>query len=184
MSYTTTTRGTTQRRPPRAVGAPEAAMLVVFLAINAAVAALGTATTISQVDGWYARAPHVAWTPPGWAFGVVWTVLYTLIAVSGWLAWQQRGLRPLRVPFTLYIAQLVLNALWTPIFFGGHALIGTAALWVGVVVIVLLDVLLLATVAAFWPVSRIAALLLLPYLVWVLYATTLNWGDAVLISIL
>ena len=158
-------------------------MLLAFLAVAFAVAGLGAATTITQVHGWYAHAPHVTWTPPGWAFGVVWTVLYSIIAVAGWLVWLHRGLRDLRVPFFLYVAQFVLNAIWTPVFFDGFTLIGPPALWLGIGIILLLDLLLLATIAAFWPVSRVAALLLLPYLVWVLYASTLNWGDAVLMSL-
>jgi translocator protein len=69
------------------------------------------------------------------------------------------------------------------VFFGGYPLIGVGALWIAVGIIVLLDLLVVATIATAWPVSRAAALLLLPYLAWILYASTLNWGDAVLISL-
>jgi benzodiazapine receptor len=158
---------------------PEIGMLVVFLLIAAAVAAFGTVVTIGQVDGWYASAAHVTWTPPDWAFGVVWTVLYLLIAVSGWLLWLRRA----RGPLILYVAQLVVNAVWTPVFFGAFPVIGRPALWIAVGIIVLLDLLVAATIATAWPVSRWAAVLLLPYLAWILYASTLNWGDAVLMSL-
>ena len=154
-------------------------MLVVFLLISLAVAAFGSIVSVSQINGWYADAPHVTWTPPGWLFGVVWTVLYTLIAVSGWLLWLRRA----RAPLAFFVAQMVVNALWTPFFFGGYPILGTAALWIGVVIIVVLDLLVVATIGVAWPVSRAAALLLVPYLAWVLYASTLNWGDAVLISL-
>jgi benzodiazapine receptor len=158
-------------------------MLLAFLAIAFAVAAFGTLTSVSAVDGWYARAEHVTWTPPNWAFGVVWTVLYTLIAVSGWLVWLQRRSAPVRMPLAFYVAQLVLNALWTPVFFGGFPLIGTPALWIALAIILLLDLAVTATIVLFWPISRTAALLLLPYLLWILYASTLNWGDAILASL-
>jgi translocator protein len=166
-------------RRPR-VDAASIRALIAFLAIAYAVAAFGALTTIGAVNGWYARSLHVVWTPPNAAFGPVWTVLYTLIAVAGWLVWQRRTHRNAAVALPLFVAQLVLNSLWTPIFFGGYALIGPAALWIALVVIIALDLAVAATVAAFWPVSRLAAVLLLPYLVWILYASTLNWGDAAL----
>jgi translocator protein len=154
-------------------------VLVAFLAIAAAVAAFGSLVSVSQVDGWYGEVEHVTWTPPNWAFGVVWSVLYTLIAVSGWLLWLRRA----RAALVLFVAQLVVNSVWTPTFFGGYPLIGEAALWIGVAIIVLLDLLVTATILTAWPVSRAAALLLVPYLAWILYASTLAWGDAVLVSL-
>jgi tryptophan-rich sensory protein len=154
-------------------------VLGLFVLIAAGVAAFGSAVAAAQVDGWYSEASHVTWTPPNWAFGAVWSVLYLLIAVSGWLLWLRRA----RGALVLYVAQLVVNAIWTPVFFGGYPLIGTTALWLGVVIIVALDLLVVATIAAAWPVSRAAALLLVPYLAWILYASTLNWGDAVLASL-
>ena len=135
------------------------------------------------MDGWYARVPHVAWTPPNWAFGVVWTVLYTLIAVAGWLVWLRRGSAGGRVGLALYAVQLVLNGLWTPVFFAGYEQVGLPALWVALAIILLLDLAVAATIATFWPVSRVAAVLLVPYLLWILYASSLNWGDAVLVSL-
>jgi benzodiazapine receptor len=155
-------------------------MLVVFLAIAYAVAAFGALTTIGAVNGWYARSPHVVWTPPNAAFGPVWAALYTLIAISGWIVWRHRSDRRASVALPLFVVQLVLNSLWTPVFFGGYGLIGGPALWLALIVILALDLAVAATIAAFWPVSRVAALLLLPYLVWILYASTLNWGDAAL----
>ncbi len=185
MSYTTTAatgRGDPRPRRARSEWA-DAGMLVVFLAITAGVATLGTVTTIDQVDGWYSRVPHVTWTPPNWAFGAVWTALYTMIAVSGWLLWRRRYRARVGWPLTLFVAQLVVNAVWTPVFFGGFPLIGPPALWIAVAIILLLDLLVAATIAAAWPISRPAALLLLPYFAWILYASTLNWGDAILISL-
>lgn len=179
LSYTTSPRRPLRQRSRTA----DVGMLAVFLAIAAAVAAFGTIATIREVDEWYSRVPHVTWTPPNWAFGPVWTLLYAMIAVSGWLLWRQRDRSDVRAALTLYVAQLVVNSVWTPVFFGGYPLLGPAALWLGVAVILLLDLLVLATIGLAWPVSRAAALLLVPYLVWILYASTLNWGDAVLIGL-
>jgi tryptophan-rich sensory protein len=154
--------------------------LVAFLAIAYAVAALGSVATISQVDGWYADADKVPWNPPSVVFGPVWTVLYTLMAVAAWLVWRQRERTDVRRPLTLYVIQLVVNAVWTPVFFGLYPVIGVVALWIAVAIIVALDVLVLLTLRSFWPVHRAAALLLVPYAAWVLFATTLTIGIAVL----
>jgi tryptophan-rich sensory protein len=103
--------------------------------------------------------------------------------VSGWLVWLERHRLDTRVALGLYVTQLVLNALWTPVFFGGYGLIGQPALWIALAIILVLDLAVAATMTAFWPLSRAAAWLLVPYLLWILYASSLNWGDAVLVSL-
>lgn len=164
-----------------------ALVLCAFLAIAYAIAALGSIATAMNVEGWYADADKVFWTPPGWLFGPVWTVLYAVMSIAAWLVWLERraATRPgtdVRRPLTLYVIQLVLNALWTPVFFGLYPVIGDAALWIAAVIIVALDVLVLLTMISFWKVRRAAAVMLIPYWAWLLYATTLNIGDAVLLS--
>ena len=162
----------------------QALVLVAFLAIAYAVAALGSIATISQVDGWYADADKVSWNPPSALFGPVWTVLYALMAIAAWLVWRERERRPAEARHALgsYVVQLVLNAIWTPLFFGLYPVIGVAALWIAAIVIVALDVAVLVTILAFWRVRKVAAVLLIPYWAWVLFATTLNVGIAVLQS--
>ncbi|HEY8590436.1 MAG TPA: TspO/MBR family protein [Naasia sp.] len=183
MSYSTILPGDSLVTPPRRrLDGRSLGALALFLLASFAVAAFGSLTTIAQVDGWYADAAKVAWTPPNWVFGPVWTTLYVLMAVAAWLVWLRRRTEYVTPALTLYGAQLFLNAVWTPLFFGGYAVIGAPALWVGLAVIVLLDVCVGATILVFWPVSRTAALLLVPYLMWILYATTLNLGAAVLNS--
>lgn len=157
-----------------------ALMLAAFLAISFAVAALGSLTTITNVEGWYAEAAKVAWTPPNVVFGPVWTVLYAAMSIAAWRVWLERERVDVRRPLTLYVAQLAVNAVWTPVFFGLYPVIGVTALWLAAAIIVALDVLVLLTLLAFRPISRFAAVLLMPYLGWVLYATTLNVGIAVL----
>ena len=162
-------------------GAARSALaLVLFLAISFGVAALGTVATFQNVDGWYADADKAFWTPPNAVFGPVWTVLYTLMSVAAWLVWRRPATPERRRALGVYIAQLVLNAVWTPVFFGLYPLIGAPALWVALMIILALDVMVLITMLRFWPVNRLAAVLLIPYWAWVLYATTLNAALAVM----
>ena len=155
-------------------------VLVAFLAIAFAVAGLGSLATIQNVNGWYADATKAPWSPPNWLFGPVWTLLYTAMSVAAWLVWRRRDEVEVRRPLTLYAIQLALNALWTPVFFGLYPLIGAAALWIALVIIVALDVVVLLTMLAFGKVSNTAAWLLAPYWAWLLFATTLNAAVAVL----
>ena len=159
-----------------------ALVLVAFLAISFAVAALGSTATAGNVDSWYADAEKASWNPPNWLFGPAWTLLYTLMSVAAWLVWRQRGRVRVHPALTLYVVQLVLNALWTPVFFGLYPSIGAPALWIALGIIVALDIAVLLTMLSFWRVSKVAAWLLVPYWAWVLFATTLNAALAVLNS--
>lgn len=154
-------------------------MLIAFLAISFGVAALGGLSTVENVNGWYLGAAKAFWTPPNVVFGPVWTVLYSLMSVSAWLVWRKRERIAVRPALTFYVVQLVLNALWTPIFFGLYPLMGIAALWTALVIIAALDIMVLLTMLRFWRVRPLAAVLLIPYWAWVLYATTLNVAIAV-----
>ena len=156
--------------------------LVLFLVIAFAVAALGSVATFQNVDGWYAEAGKAFWTPPNVVFGPVWTVLYSLMSVAAWLVWREPEGAGRTRALRAYVAQLVLNAVWTPVFFGLYPFIGAPALWIALGIIVALDVLVLVTMISFWRVSKVAAWLLVPYWAWVLFATTLNAAVAVLNS--
>jgi benzodiazapine receptor len=181
MSYSTTAPTTSLVTPPRRrLDARSVVALILFLVVSFAVAAFGSITTISAVNGWYAEAAKAAWSPPNWLFGPVWIVLYAAMAVAAWLVWLRRYFDYVTPALTLYVAQLFLNSVWTPIFFGGYEVIGGPSLWIALAVIVLLDICVVGTILVFWPTSRTAALLLVPYLAWILYATTLNWADAAL----
>lgn len=143
-------------------------MLAVYLLACAAVAYLGSLATTSNVDGWYRDADKPPFNPPNWLFGPVWSVLYVAMAVAVWLAWK-RG-----APTGIWWLQLALNLAWTPVFFGMEEL------WWGLVVIVLLDLAVLATIVVFRRTSQAAAWLLVPYLGWTLFATALNASIAAL----
>jgi tryptophan-rich sensory protein len=155
--------------------------LVAFLAISFGVAGLGSIATAGNVDGWYADAEKAFWNPPNWLFGPAWTLLYTLMSVAAWLVYR-RSSENRRPALIAYVAQLVLNAIWTPVFFGLYPVIGAPALWIALAIILALDVAVLITMLRFWKVSKLAAWLLVPYWAWVLFATTLNWALAALNS--
>ncbi|WP_370248916.1 TspO/MBR family protein [Nocardioides sp.] len=142
---------------------PFAAAVVVITIVGGLAAASSRET--------YAALDLPPYAPPGWVFGPVWTVLYAMIAVAGWLAWRSGGGRPAVVAWSV---QLALNLAWTPLFFAADAY--TLAL----VEIVLLLVAVAATVVVFRRTSRLAAGLMLPYLAWVAFATALNLGVVVL----
>lgn len=136
--------------------------LIVFVVIVFAVAAVGAAFTPGE---WYATLAKPPWTPPNWLFGPVWTALYLMIAVAGWLVWQRVGLGGAMALFAL---QLALNAAWSWLFFGRHS-IGLA-----LVDILALLVAIVATIVVFWSISRVAGALLVPYALWVGFASALN----------
>jgi benzodiazapine receptor len=123
-----------------------------------------------QPAGYYAQLVKPAWAPPAWLFGPVWTLLYVAMALAAWLVWRQGGWRARRGPLALYVVHLARNALWTPVFFGlrhpGFALVE----------IVVLGAAIVLTGRAFRPVSRLASWLLVPYLVWVVFAAALNFA--------
>ncbi|MDQ0077062.1 TspO/MBR family protein [Arthrobacter oryzae] len=147
--------------------------LAVFLGASALVAWLGAFATVSNVNGWYVAADKAPWSPPNWVFGPVWTLLYTAMAVAAWLVWRRRAERSAPA-LVAYGIQLLLNLLWTPVFFGLYPVMGTAALWLGFAVIIALIVAVTVTVLFFGPISRAAGLLLLPYVSWLVFAASLN----------
>jgi len=128
-----------------------------FVALSFAAPAVSAILSVSGPGDWY-RALNKPWfNPPGWIFGPVWTLLYCAMGVAAWLVWRKGNAHALALPLGLFLLQLVLNALWTPLFFGMHrpglALIDIMAMWVAIG----------ATTVAFYPVSRMAAILFIPY---------------------
>jgi benzodiazapine receptor len=120
----------------------------------------------SLPGAWYMALSKPSWNPPAWIFGPAWTLLYTLMAIAAWLVWKRDGWRR---PLVLYFVQLVLNAAWTPIFFGAHELGWAFA------VIIALWLAIGFTMLTFLRVSKAAAYLLMPYLAWVSFAAFLNF---------
>src|SRR5690606_8876536 len=114
---------------------------VILIAV-VAVAAGGSLATMGNVDGWYADAEKVPSNPPNVLLGPVWSVLYLMIALSGFVLWRwaAKDGRRWDPALTVYVAQLALNAAWTPIFFAGYPVIGEAAWWIALIVILALIV--------------------------------------------
>lgn len=136
-----------------------------FLIFLAAVAAVGAFGALFEPGPWYAALQKPAWTPPGWVFGPVWTVLYVLIAVAGWLVWRAEGMG---AALAAWIVQLVFNGAWSFAMFGARQ-IGLAMIIIGVLWLAIVAFMVLAL-----PASQTAVLLFVPYLAWVSYATLLN----------
>jgi len=149
--------------------------LVVSILASFAAAGVGSLFTFRAIPSWYAGLKKPRYTPPNWAFGPVWTVLYVLMGVSVFLVWQKGLANPgVMLAFTLFWVQLVFNAMWSVVFFGRKSQGG------GIMVIVVLWLLILATMIASFRVSVWAGALLVPYIVWVSVASYLNVGIWVL----
>lgn len=142
-----------------------AAALAGFIALVVLAALIGSAF---QPSDWYAALRKPPLTPPNWIFGPVWSFLYLCIAVAGWLVWRAR--RDATTPLALWASQLVLNGLWSLLFFGLHRP-GLALLELAILL-----ALVVATTAAFFRVRSLAGALLVPYVLWVGFAIYLNAG--------
>jgi tryptophan-rich sensory protein len=167
---------TTPAAHSRRVTHPGVSTLVLlgFVLLAVAVGMGGALSTSDAVTGWYAEADKPVWTPPSIVFGPVWTALYLMMAVAAWLVWRRRHEVDVRPALGAYFVQLLLNAIWTPVFFGLYPVIGLPALWLAFAIIVALFLAVLFTILRFWPIHRFAAVLLMPYLAWIVYASSLN----------
>lgn len=140
------------------------------LAICLAIGILGGVSTRPAIQTWYATLAKPPGTPPNWVFPLVWTTLYVMLALAWWLLWDRTPERQRGSAIAWFAAQLALNAIWSPLFFGNQA-IGAA-----LVVITLMVAATVATVVSAWRANKLAAILLMPYLAWISYATYLNGG--------
>jgi len=145
--------------------------LVVSILACFAAAGIGSLFTFKAIPTWYAGLKKPPYTPPNWVFGPVWTTLYILMGISVFLVWRN-GLATngVLLAFTLFWIQLAINALWSIIFFGMKSKGG------GVITIIVLWLLILATMTTSFRVSGWAGALLIPYILWVSIASYLNIG--------
>ena len=141
--------------------------LVLSLLVCFAVAGIGSIATTPEIPGWYAKLRKPSWTPPNWLFGPVWTALYAAMGVAAWLVWKRAGWH---AAIALFAVQLALNLAWSFIFFRFHspglAFAEIVLLWAAIV----------ATAISFAPISKTAAALFVPYILWVTYAAALNFS--------
>ncbi len=140
--------------------------LITWIAVSMAAGLVGSRFVPGE---WYASLEKPSWTPANSVFGPVWSTLYVLMGVAAWLVWRKAGFYGAPKALGLFLLQLVLNSLWSFLFFGVHqpglAFIELSVLWLAI----------LATTIAFWPISSWAGILLLPYLCWVGFAGFLNF---------
>jgi translocator protein len=143
---------------------------VVFLVVCFAAPGFGGAVTTPKIETWYSALVKPSWNPPNWIFGPIWSSLYFCMAIAAWRVWRQEGFSGATLPLALFGVQLVLNVLWSCIFFGlempGLAFAEVLLLWAAIA----------ATMIAFWQRSMVAGILFVPYLAWVSFASVLNFA--------
>jgi len=140
-----------------------------WLVLTFSAAAVG-AFASADAGAFYGQLNRPAWAPPAWLFAPVWSALYVLMGVAAWLVWRAHGFKGGRAALALFITQLVANALWTWVFFVWHQ--GAFAF----AEILLLWCLIVATIVSFRRLHSLAAALLLPYLIWVTFASALTFS--------
>ncbi len=144
--------------------------LVIAVGVSELAGIIGSIFTISATPNWYSAIEKPALNPPSWVFGPVWTTLYALMGIAAWLIWKKGwGRKDVKVAIGVFGIQLFLNAIWSIIFFGlqnpGPAFVDIILLWLVIV----------WTMVVFYKISKPATYLLVPYLLWVSFATYLNY---------
>jgi translocator protein len=146
----------------------QAVGLVGWLAVVFAAAAVGAVASVDATS-FYAQLVRPVWAPPASAFGPVWSALYLLMGLAAWMVWRNLGADRLRFALILFISQLCANALWSWLFFAWRN--GAVAFAEVLILLALIG----TTIVVFWRISRLAAILMLPYFAWVTLATALTW---------
>jgi len=143
--------------------------LVISIGVCLAAGLIGSIFTNASIPTWYTTLEKPSFNPPNWLFGPVWTALYILMGIAAFLLWRVRLSEPkARTALIIFIIQLILNVFWSIAFFGFRSPIA------GLIVIVILWVAILLTILSFARVSIIAGVLLIPYILWVSFASILN----------
>lgn len=147
------------------------ARLVISLAFAYIAAAIGSVFTMPAIAAWYATINKPFFNPPNWIFAPVWTLLFTLMGIALFLIWKD-GIKenPRKTAFWVFLAHLVVNILWSYVFFGLRNFSG------GFLVIIVLWLMILYLTIKFWSIKKSAGILLLPYLFWVSFASILNYA--------
>lgn len=145
--------------------------LGIWIAISFLPSIIGSLVTTPNIPTWYAALNKPFFNPPSWVFGPVWTLLYLLMGIAAYLVWS-KGYENNAVKYalTIFIIQLALNGLWSFLFFGQHWLL------ISFIEIVVLWLFILLTILKFYALSPIAGLLLIPYILWVSFASILNFS--------
>ena len=162
------TAQTNEHTPPRTNHRTRVFALIAFMVLCLIISAAGGAVTSTSVNDWYTTLQKPFFNPPNWLFGPVWTVIYFLIAFSGWRVWLTNGFAQTKMAFGIYGAQLLLNLAWSFLFFGAESPL------LGLIDIIPLFALIVINTIVFFRLDRLAGFLLLPYVAWVGFATLLN----------
>jgi translocator protein len=148
--------------------------LIISVCGTLAIGFLGSIVTIPSISTWYTNLIKPSFSPPNWLFGPVWTMLYILMGVSVFLIWRKKTNKNIKAALRLYLIQLGLNFSWSFVFFGLHqpllAFINILALWIAIIM----------TIQKFKSISKLASGLLVPYLLWVTFASILNLAIVIL----
>ena len=143
--------------------------LIIWLAMCFAAAGIGALMTTPALSDWYAKLNKPAWTPPNGVFGPVWTLLYASMGFAAWMVWLRRASRNVTPALSIFAIQLILNVVWSGVFFGLHspgpAFLTIVALWCAIA----------GTIVSFRRTLALAGWILVPYLAWVSFALALNF---------
>jgi benzodiazapine receptor len=147
----------------------KALSILAFVLICELAGVIGSVFTTPSIPGWYAALAKPPFNPPNWIFAPVWTTLYVLMGIAAYLVYE-KGLKrkEVRKALAVFAGQLLLNTLWSVVFFGAHMILGAA------VIIIILWGMIAATLWRFSRISKASAYLLVPYILWVSFATVLN----------
>jgi len=153
----------------------EVLFFMAFIVISQAAGIIGSIFTSNSIRTWYVEISRPPFTPPNWIFAPVWISLYLLMGISGYLVWKKGARKKeVRIALILFFIQLALNSVWSILFFGLHLILAAF------IEILLLWIAILFMIFKFWPVSKTAALIQIPYILWVSFAAVLNFSFAVL----
>jgi len=143
--------------------------ITVVISVGALIGSFTKPQPNNEIHNWYFNIKKSPLTPPNYIFPIAWTILYAMIGFSGWVLWQQASnIKNLKIIKGLYLAQMLLNWSWTPLFFGCH-LIGLSLL-----VLILMDIIVALLIFASYGKIKSAAIAMVPYFLWILFATHLN----------
>ena len=144
--------------------------IIISVLIAEAAGILGSVFTASSVRSWYLTLVKPSWNPPSWVFGPVWTTLYLLMGIAASLVWSRRSLPGAKLALWFYGIQLALNALWSILFFGLKNPL------LSFVEIIILIIFIIVTTVLFWKINPWAGVLMIPYIIWVSFASYLNYS--------
>ena len=144
-------------------------LLIVWIVVLVTIGGVIGSLTKPEISTWYSILNRSALTPPNYVFPVAWTILYGIIGACGWLIWQQDSFKRQDVIKILYIVQLILNWSWTPLFFHYH-LTG-----ISLIFLVAMDIFVGLIIRLSYQKIRLLSLLMIPYLLWIVFATYLNF---------